>query len=317
MRRNIARSRQCSINNFLDKFLLRDKCDRNQLYFSDQWRPPLRQAKLQPPLKPWLPGQAEMTPYMPLPHSSWARPIRDSTHPFAPLYLQKLQEARDRLSHAAKLMKNYADKHRTDVKFSTGDLVLLRTTHLAHVPQHKLALPFCGPFRVRQPLHGDVYELDLPTDWRITPRFHASRLEPFTPPLPADQPVTDEQPPEPPELYLMERILGEEQTDDGLRYLVKWMGYDETTWEPAAHVLEADGADLIAEFHHRYSSQNPEDPYDHLEGRDVSDKELPLLDQPLRLADEAGNPSGGKLLRRSRANPIFCRRLAEANPTIP
>ena len=44
--------------------------------------------------------------------------------------------------------------------------------------------------------------------------------------------------------YLMDAILDERvDTDSSKEYLVKWTGYDETTWEPREHLLDCEALD--------------------------------------------------------------------------
>src|SRR5271163_1050069 len=40
--------------------------------------------------------------------------------------------------------------------------------------------------------------------------------------------------------YVIEAIIGEREKDDEKKYLVKWLGYDDDTWEPITHVIDTE-----------------------------------------------------------------------------
>lgn len=196
------------------------------------------------------------------------------------LYVQKLQEAMDRLNQASEQQRRTTARRRQDVQFKVGEPVLLSTTNLAHVPANKLSNPFCGPFTVIQVGANDTYQLDLPQGWGIFPKFHASRLEKFVSrgegvseaerredpnrrfnhdndPRPQTTATEDESEP----LFIMEKITGWKPEGNDIYYKVKWAGYTRETWEPAKEVLDAQGADLIEEFRHRWNTKYPENPF--------------------------------------------------------
>ena len=60
-----------------------------------------------------------------------------------------------------------------------------------------------------------------------------------------------EKPPEPildldgNERYFVEEILSERQHRGRRQFLVKWIGYDEPTWEPEANVLDKSGQPIL------------------------------------------------------------------------
>ena len=60
-----------------------------------------------------------------------------------------------------------------------------------------------------------------------------------------EKPLRDE------EEYVTERILEETGKGGKLKYLVKWQGYDEETWEPAANIR---APKLIAAFERRQAA---------------------------------------------------------------
>ena len=47
------------------------------------------------------------------------------------------------------------------------------------------------------------------------------------------------------ERYLVEEILSERVFKGKVQYLVKWIGYNEPTWEPRANVLDESGTPIV------------------------------------------------------------------------
>jgi hypothetical protein len=82
--------------------------------------------------------------------------------------------------------------------------------------------------------------LDLSETVNIHHVFHVSQLKPY---VSSSVPVTVTSPPplyadKRGGVYEVEAIIAKKRVGKSWRYLVKWMGYDETenTWEPLAHV---------------------------------------------------------------------------------
>ena len=87
---------------------------------------------------------------------------------------------------------------------------------------------------------------------KVHPVFHVSLLEPVASnPLPGQT-----QPPPPPiivdneEEYEVEDILDTRKRGRTLQYLVKWVGFDHPTWEPAEFVKNS--PTLVRRFHELY-----------------------------------------------------------------
>jgi len=106
------------------------------------------------------------------------------------------------------------------------------------------------------------YRMDLPNTMKIHNVIHVSLFD-----LAANYPLEGLIPPPPPvevegeEQWQVQEVLDSKFFRNRLRYLVKWEGYDETTWELAESINELKGVD---EFHERYSlkpgplPENPE-----------------------------------------------------------
>ena len=90
---------------------------------------------------------------------------------------------------------------------------------------------------------------------RIHPVFHTSLLLPA-----ANDPHQGQfQEPPPPvivdneEEYEVSTILDSKKVGRGVRYLVKWTGYDTPTWEPYDHVKHLEG--MLKNFHHNHPNR--------------------------------------------------------------
>ena len=95
--------------------------------------------------------------------------------------------------------------------FHIGDQVLLSTKNLnlKNAPVRKLKRRFIGPFFVSQKIGPVVYELDLPSTWKIHPVFHTSLLRPFRTSqwTTSSDPDVGELEPEDDKPYNVERLL--------------------------------------------------------------------------------------------------------------
>ncbi|GMF59222.1 unnamed protein product [Phytophthora fragariaefolia] len=128
----------------------------------------------------------------------------------------------------------------------------------------KLAYRWHGPFRIKKKVEDYAYELELPdrSGYRFHPVVHVSRLKPVNefqsrptprlaadisehPPLDFDEEVLPEDSWEPDQLageYEVETILDDKtplstSIERPVReFLVKWVVYDEPTWEPASNL---------------------------------------------------------------------------------
>jgi Chromo (CHRromatin Organisation MOdifier) domain len=107
-----------------------------------------------------------------------------------------------------------------------------------------------------------AYELELGNRMRIHPVQHVSLLD-----LVDEDPLPGQVIPPPPPVevdeepeYQAEEVLDARTRYKKLEYLVKWIGYDEPTWEPATLVNKLQ---VIDDFHRRYPHKPgplPEDP---------------------------------------------------------
>ncbi|CAH9095864.1 unnamed protein product [Cuscuta epithymum] len=147
---------------------------------------------------------------------------------------------KESLRQAQHRMVQKANKHRREVVFQEGDLVLLklqsfRQNSVAHRQSFKLAKRYFGPFRVLERVGHVSYKLDLPPGARIHPVFHVSLLKTFKgpvkespPTLPAD--LLEECPNSPITVCGTRRILRHGRLEP--QVLVHWPGssQDDVSW---------------------------------------------------------------------------------------
>ena len=122
-------------------------------------------------------------------------------------------------------------------------------------PTRKFADKWYGPFEVIEKIGAAAYKLKLPKTWKkVHPVFNEVLLKPYVDPSFESQ---KRRPPPPPEIiddeeeYEVEEVLDSRLHRGKLQYLVKWTGYDETTWEPCS-ALATNAKDAIDEFHTRH-----------------------------------------------------------------
>lgn len=108
-------------------------------------------------------------------------------------------------------------------------------------PYKKLYHKRLGPFTIDQVVSSHAYRLVFPASMKSHPGFHVSLLEPAS-----EEPVEGQvmPPPPPMEIEGHEECEVEAVLDSRLRYrrpqyLVKWLGYDAATWQPAHDLLNA------------------------------------------------------------------------------
>ena len=149
------------------------------------------------------------------------------------------------------------DKHRTEIpNFSVGNKVWLSTKHIKTArPAKKLDHRFLGPFKISEKISSHAYRLTLPPTMKIHNVFHVQLLEPFV-----DNTINNRiQPPPPPievegqEEYEVEAILDskiDRRYAESRQYLVKWVGYNDTTWQWPSDLANA--TNILAEYNAKH-----------------------------------------------------------------
>ena len=88
------------------------------------------------------------------------------------------QHAQDSIKHAQQLMAKRGNSKFTP--YQQGAMVWLEGVNLRTLyPTSKLAPKCYGPFPIKQVLSEVTYELELPSQWKIHPVFHANLLIPY------------------------------------------------------------------------------------------------------------------------------------------
>lgn len=170
------------------------------------------------------------------------------------------KQAKTSLTKAAEDMKRFYDCHAEKlIEFKAEDKVFLDRHHLKTIrPTKKLDNKWFRPFDVLEKIGASVYKLRIPRDWRnkdvhpvfnkvllkpaVEPEFESQRREPLPPPVL----INDK------EEYKVAEILDSQVYGrwKKLQYLVKWVGYEDPTWEPAVNVENA--KEVVEEFHKKH-----------------------------------------------------------------
>ena len=155
------------------------------------------------------------------------------------------------------------DKHRSPAHaYKAGDLVFVDVRHLPRQrPTPKVDKVRAGPYpilRMKSPL---VAVVQLPEGSHVNNQFHVSKLLPCSPdafleqqePQPAPLEIDEDDTP----VYEVESILDARRRRNQLQYLVKWVGWDEPTWQHENDVDNAPQAiqDFYAQHPHTPRSQ--------------------------------------------------------------
>jgi hypothetical protein len=154
-----------------------------------------------------------------------------------------IQQAKVALDAARQRQTDYVNKHRVDIKYEPGQLVMLSTKNLKFkaVGTKKLLPRWVGPLKIVRMVNKVAAKLQLPKTWRIHDVFHVSLLKHYQQPQGKQymepQPLTwlEGDP-----VYEVERILLHRDRRKGRskqtirEFLVKWMGFgcEHNTWEP-------------------------------------------------------------------------------------
>ena len=188
------------------------------------------------------------------------------TNPAARNWLEKKQHslsiAKDYLQEAMVRQASYADRQRHERKFSENQQVLVHRDHIGTRGADgqacaKLRHRWIGPFKVLQVLSPTTVKLKLPSTIRVNPVFNVSVLKPYE--LPVDEPddelseepaVMEDLSPSPiidqdgHERFIVEKVLKHKFVRKETLFLVKWLGYEEPTWEPREFLLDESGAPI-------------------------------------------------------------------------
>jgi len=189
----------------------------------------------------------------------------ESTNPFAEDFAARMRTIHAELCiQLKKAQETYKENFDRNVKetpsFAVGDKVwLLRKNIKTTRPSQKLDVKRMGPFKILK-IVGEsklAFKLELPSQMRIHPVFHASLLEPYREniitgriqPLPPPEEIEGQME------YEVKEILDSKLVRGRLVYFVDWEGYppEERTWEPLENVRHA--ADAVAAFHCRYPAK--------------------------------------------------------------
>ena len=173
-------------------------------------------------------------------------------------WLEKQQKAlalvKDSIRAALDKQIINADKQRQDATFKEGEMVLIHRDFLSteisrDQPCAKLAPRWLGPFKVLEVPNMATVRVQLPRSCKAHPVFNVAGLRHFH-----EDVSLRGRPEEPPapvldldgqERYLVEEILSERVFKGKVQYLVKWIGYNEPTWEPRANVLDESGTPIV------------------------------------------------------------------------
>jgi hypothetical protein len=172
-----------------------------------------------------------------------------------------IRDAKICLHQAQQRQKHYADQHRREIQFVVGDKVMLSTNNLSSLNKSPKLLPrYIGPYTIKRVISSVAYELDLPSNMKIHPTFHVSKLKPYHDNNDSMFPNRDQIIRPPPDVvddheeYEVEKILNKRERKYGrgkrIEYLVLWKGYPiyEASWLPISSLMNA--KDVIDEYEH-------------------------------------------------------------------
>lgn len=183
-----------------------------------------------------------------------ATPDSSSAVPWLRLQSEAVRLAKDSLRAAMDDQTLAADRTRTDITFKKGDLVMVHRDFMStpvsrDQPCSKLKPRWFGPFTVIQVLSRATVKLKLPFDCRVHPVFNVAALKPYfhddvirVPAAAPPAPLVDA---DGHERYIVDSVLSHRIFRGRDQYLVRWVGYEEPTWEPRAYLLDESGQPII------------------------------------------------------------------------
>jgi hypothetical protein len=157
------------------------------------------------------------------------------------------EQIKPEMARAQSIQAEQADKYRQEgVELKSGDRVWMDARNiLTQRPSKKLDWKHLGPYEICKVISPWAYLLNLPKDLHIYPVQPISRLSKVL-----EDPLPEQLEPAPPPVivdgedkYEVEQIEDSRLFRRQLQYLVKWKGYNETSWEPAANVDELKAID--------------------------------------------------------------------------
>ena len=182
---------------------------------------------------------------------------------------QSLNIAKDCLQEAMVRQASNADRTRLERTFLENQEVLVHRDHIGvrgieNQPCAKLRHRWIGPFKILQVLSPATVKLELPSSIRVNPVFNVSVLKHYQAPaleelgetlLDEHEASAVEEPPPPPPLpiidndgherFIVEKVLQHKFHRKKTLFLVKWLGYDEPTWEPREFLLDESGCPIV------------------------------------------------------------------------
>jgi hypothetical protein len=118
-------------------------------------------------------------------------------------------------------------------------------------PSRKLDHRRIGPYGITRIISPYAYEIDFPATVRYHRVQHVSLLDPTD-----EDPLPGQHNPTPPpvivdneEEWHVEEVLDSRIFRKRLQYKIKWVGYNESDWEPAENVNKLA---MVDHFHQRY-----------------------------------------------------------------
>ena len=194
-------------------------------------------------------------------------PVAEYAKKFADRRQKIIKLAQTNLAKAQEKQKNYYDKKRSNVTFTTGDMVMLDAKHLklrhhnmgTGTSKTKLLAKKIGPFKIETMINSNVARLVLPRSLRkLHPSFNIDLLSHFVPnptrfsgrPIPKAVPVIlDEETGS--ELHIVEALVKKRVYNKKNEWLVRWHGLPvhECTWEKEQNIRHvAHWQDLVQDF---------------------------------------------------------------------